>query len=181
VSIRPATSFFAPRKSKLACTPPGPSNRELGLRQVDLVRGEHELRLRRERVGELEVHRGAAGREVDQRGVREAHVDPAGERGDGRIGALDHARVARRTARCWQARAEPANSHSAILEVARDQRSENGRGQAQAHQGPHQANARRIGHAGPRIATLSRRKHIISENLNAETRLQSVGEAVPAI
>jgi hypothetical protein len=31
VSIRPATSFFAPRKSKLACTPPGPSTASLGL------------------------------------------------------------------------------------------------------------------------------------------------------
>ena len=58
------------------------------------MRGEHELRLRRERVGELEVDRGAAGREVDQRRVGEAHVDPAGERGDGRIGALDQAVVA---------------------------------------------------------------------------------------
>ena len=69
-------------------------DRELGLRQVDLVRGEHELRLRRERVGELEVDRRAAGRQVDQRRVGEAHVDPAGERGDGRIGTLDQAVVA---------------------------------------------------------------------------------------
>jgi len=38
--------------------------------------------------------RRAAGREVDQRGIREAHVDPAGERRDGRIGALDQAIIA---------------------------------------------------------------------------------------
>ena len=31
VSIRPAAVFFAPRKSKLACTPPGPSTASLGL------------------------------------------------------------------------------------------------------------------------------------------------------
>src|ERR671919_1859497 len=43
-------------------------DRELGLGQVDLVRGEHELRLDRQRVGELEVDRCAAGRQVDQRG-----------------------------------------------------------------------------------------------------------------
>ena len=30
VSIRPAAVFFAPRKSKLACTPPGPSTASLG-------------------------------------------------------------------------------------------------------------------------------------------------------
>jgi hypothetical protein len=34
-----------------------------------------------------------ASRQVDQRRVRKAHVDPAGERGDGRIGALDQAVV----------------------------------------------------------------------------------------
>jgi hypothetical protein len=53
------------------------------------VCGEHELRLRRKRVGELEVDRGAASREVDQRRVGEAHVDPPGKRGDGWIGAFD--------------------------------------------------------------------------------------------
>jgi hypothetical protein len=73
VSILPATSFFAPRKSKLACTPPG-LDRELGFGQVDLVRGQHELRLRRERVGELEADRRAARCGVDQRRVGEAHV-----------------------------------------------------------------------------------------------------------
>jgi hypothetical protein len=58
------------------------------------VRGQHELRLCRERVRELEVDRAAARREVDQRRVGEANVDPAGERGDGRIGTLDEAVVA---------------------------------------------------------------------------------------
>jgi hypothetical protein len=56
----------------------------------------HELRLGRERVGELEVDRSATGREVDQRRVGEAHVDPAGERGDGWIGALDQTVVSSR-------------------------------------------------------------------------------------
>jgi hypothetical protein len=35
-----------------------------------------------ERVGKLEVDRGAARREIDQRSVGEAHVDFAGERGN---------------------------------------------------------------------------------------------------
>jgi hypothetical protein len=58
------------------------------------VRGEHELRLRRERVGELEIHGRTVGGEVDQRSVGKANVDPAGERGDGRVGTLDQAVVA---------------------------------------------------------------------------------------
>jgi len=58
------------------------------------VRGKHELRLRRERLGELEVDRRPASREVDQRRVGEAHVDPAGERGDGWIGTFDQTVVA---------------------------------------------------------------------------------------
>jgi hypothetical protein len=60
------------------------------------VRGQDELRLCRERVGELEIDRCAACREVDQRPVSEAHVEPAVERGDGRVGALDQAVVADR-------------------------------------------------------------------------------------
>ena len=38
--------------------------------------------------------RRATGREVDQRRVGEAHVDPPGEGGDGRVGALDQPVVA---------------------------------------------------------------------------------------
>ena len=58
------------------------------------MRSEHELRLRRKRVGELEVNRRAASREVDQRRVGKAHIDPAGEGSDGRISALDQTIVA---------------------------------------------------------------------------------------
>jgi hypothetical protein len=47
-----------------------PLYRELGLGQVDLMRGEHELRVSRERVGELEVDRRSIRRKVDQRRVR---------------------------------------------------------------------------------------------------------------
>jgi hypothetical protein len=71
-------------------------DRELGLGQVDLVGVQHELCHIRERVGELEVDRRAAGREVDQRRVGEAYVDPAGERGDRRVSALDQSVVADR-------------------------------------------------------------------------------------
>jgi hypothetical protein len=53
------------------------------------MRGQHELRLCGQRVGELEIDRRAAGRQVDQRRVGEADINPAGERGDGRISALD--------------------------------------------------------------------------------------------
>ena len=70
---------------KPAIRPARALDRKLALGQVDLVRGEHELRLRRERIGELEVDRRTAGREVDQRHVGEAHVDAAGERGNSRI------------------------------------------------------------------------------------------------
>jgi hypothetical protein len=69
-------------------------DRKLRLRQVDLVRAQHELRLRRERVGELEVDRAAARREVDQRRAGGPDIDAAGERGDRRIGALDQPVVA---------------------------------------------------------------------------------------
>ena len=58
------------------------------------MRSEHELRLRRERVGELKVDGRAIGRQVDQRRVGEAHIDPAGKRSDGRIGPLDQPVVA---------------------------------------------------------------------------------------
>jgi hypothetical protein len=47
-----------------------------------------------ESVGELWVDRRAAGRRVDQRRVGEADIYPAGQGGDGRIGALDQAVVA---------------------------------------------------------------------------------------
>ena len=61
VSIRPAVVFCAPEiEARLHAA--RALDRELGLGQVDLVRGEHELRLGRQRVGELEVDRGAAGR-----------------------------------------------------------------------------------------------------------------------
>ena len=96
VSIRPATVVLRAAEIEARLDAARALDRELGLRQVDLVRGQHELRLRRERVGELEIDRRAAGREVDQRRVGKAHVDPAGERGDGRIGALDQAVVADR-------------------------------------------------------------------------------------
>jgi hypothetical protein len=76
VSIRPATSFFAARNSKLACTPPGPY-RKLGLGQVDLVRSQDELGHGREGVGELEIDRRSSRRKVDQRRVGKAHLDPA--------------------------------------------------------------------------------------------------------
>jgi hypothetical protein len=58
------------------------------------VRGQHELCRSRERIGELEVDRGAARGKVDQCCVSEANVDLAGQRGDRRIGALDEAVVA---------------------------------------------------------------------------------------
>jgi hypothetical protein len=56
-STRPAAVFLAPRRSKLACALPGAFDRKLRLGQVDLVRGQHELRLGREHVGELEIDR----------------------------------------------------------------------------------------------------------------------------
>ena len=52
------------------------------------MRRQDELGLCRQSVSELEVDRRPAGREVNQRRVGEADIDPAGERGDGRIGAL---------------------------------------------------------------------------------------------
>jgi hypothetical protein len=58
------------------------------------MRGKHELRLGGQRVGELEVNRGAASRQVDQGRVGEADVDPPGERRDGRVRTLDQAIVA---------------------------------------------------------------------------------------
>jgi hypothetical protein len=58
------------------------------------VRGQHELRLRREGVGGLEIDWHATRGQVDQRRVGEAYVDSVSERGDGRIGALDQAVVA---------------------------------------------------------------------------------------
>ena len=48
------------------------------------MRSQDELGLRREHVGELEADRAAAGGQVDQRRVGEAHIDPASKRGDGR-------------------------------------------------------------------------------------------------
>jgi hypothetical protein len=65
VSIRSATSFFRAPEVGARLHAARALDRELGLWQVDLVCGQHELRLGGERVGELEVDRRAIGREVD--------------------------------------------------------------------------------------------------------------------
>jgi hypothetical protein len=75
VSILSATSFFPEIEARLHAA--GALDRKLGLGQVDLVRGEHELRLGPEHVGELEIDWRAAGRQVDQSRVsRRASIRP---------------------------------------------------------------------------------------------------------
>ena len=65
-------------------------------RQVDGVHGEGEALARGQRVAELELAGVAGDGLVHQHLVGEAHLDPAGQRGDRRIGAVDAAVAADR-------------------------------------------------------------------------------------
>ena len=89
VHIRPTVLSRAACQSKVACTPCGPEISMRGSRQVDGMHGEGEAFAGRQDVGEHHL----AGLAVDglrhQRLVGEAHLDPAGQRRDGRVRPVD--------------------------------------------------------------------------------------------
>jgi hypothetical protein len=84
--MRPAGGVLRAAELEARLHATRPIDGKLGLRQVDLVRGQYELRLRGEDLGERQVDWRAVRREVNQRRIGEAHVAPPGRRGDGRIG-----------------------------------------------------------------------------------------------